>query len=241
MSTIQTAALPVSSKKFILCSVSKSSPRIAFLTRISYIQCMSTDENTYKTRETLLEKIKNKHDDESWDDFVFYYKNFIYIICRRMNLNHHDSEEIVQKVLLISWRALPEFEYDKKKNFRGWLCQVTKNCVKDFFRFVNRQNTKIENASKDGQTNPLHNVSEPDIEKIAEEEWNTYIASMALMNIKDKFSDKVIEVFLKLSEGGTPSSVAKEMDLPPNTVSVYKKRVTATICQEIRRLNSELG
>ena len=161
--------------------------------------------------------------------------------CRRMNLNHHDSEEIVQKVLLISWNKLPGFEYDKKQNFRGWLCQVTKNCVKEFFRYVNRQNTKVEKASKDGQTDPGHNVTMPDIEKIAEEEWNTYVASMALMNIRDKFSDKVIDVFLKLSEGGTPSTIAEEMNLPPNTVSVYKKRVTATLCQEIRRLNNELG
>lgn len=202
---------------------------------------MDADDNIYKTRVTLLEKIKNKHDDESWEDFVFYYKNFIYIICRRMNLNHHDSEEIVQKVLLISWNKLPEFSYDKKQNFRGWLCQVTKNCVKDFFRFVNRQNTKVEKASQDGQTNPLHNVSIPDIEKIAEEEWNTYLASMALMNIKDKFSEKVIDVFLKLSEGSSIASVGEELDLPPNTVSVYKKRVTATLCKEIRRLNHELG
>lgn len=202
---------------------------------------MTADDNTYKTRETLLEKIKNKHDDESWEDFVFYYKNFIYILCRRMNMNHHDSEEIVQKVLLISWNKLPEFEYDKKQNFRGWLCQVTKNCVKDFFRFTNRQNTKVENASKDSSTNPLHNVTVPDIEKIAEEEWNTYIASMALVNIKDKFSKKVIDVFLKLSEGGTPSSVGEELGLPSNTVSVYKKRVTAALCKEIRRLNHELG
>ena len=118
---------------------------------------------------------------------------------------------------------------------------MTKNCVKDFFRFVNRQNTKVEKASQDGQTNPLHNVSIPDIEKIAEEEWNTYLASMALMNIKDKFSEKVIDVFLKLSEGSSIASVGEELDLPPNTVSVYKKRVTATLCKEIRRLNHELG
>ena len=202
---------------------------------------MKDDDNIFSTRETLLEKIKNKHDDESWEDFVFYYKNFIYILCRKMNLNHHDSEEIVQKVLLISWDKLPQFEYDKKQNFRGWLCQVTKNCVKDFYRFVNRQNTKVEKASKDGKTNPLHNVTLPDIDKIAEDEWNTYIASMALMNIKGSFSEKVIDVFLKVSEGKAISEIAEEKGIPPNTVSVYKKRVAAKLCQEIRRLNQELG
>lgn len=199
------------------------------------------DDDTYKTRETLLDKLKNKHDEESWEDFVFYYRGFIYVVCRRMHLNHHDAEEIVQKVLLASWDTLPEFQYDKRHNFRGWLCQVTKNHIKNFFRTVSRQNSKVENAAKDSAAQYLSNISLPDIEKIAEEEWNTYVASMALLNIRDEFSDSVIDVFLKLSEGATISGIAEEMSLPPNTISVYKKRVTAKLRREIRRLNHELG
>ncbi len=198
-------------------------------------------EDNLNTRETLLEKIKNQHDDSSWESFVHYYKNFIYIVCRKMNLNHHDSEEIVQKVLMISWKKLPDFNYDKKRNFRGWLCQVTKGCVIDFFRQTGRLNKKVTKVSNDPSFSPAQNVALPEIDEIAEEEWKTYIASMALINIKDKFSDQVIEVFEKLSEGGTPASVAQEIGLAPNTVSVYKKRVIAKLVQEIRRLNHELG
>ena len=49
------------------------------------------DDSIYKTRATLLEKIKDKYDEGSWHDFDFYYRNFIYILCRRMNLNHIDQ------------------------------------------------------------------------------------------------------------------------------------------------------
>ena len=196
-----------------------------------------SEQENYHTRETLLEKIRNQHDDSSWEDFVFYYKHFIYIICRRMNLAHHDAEEVVQKVLVKVWNTLPGFEYDKRRRFRGWLCQVTGNCVKDFYRYQKRQATKIENASN----NPIDKVSMPDISEIAEKEWETYIANMALNNIRPKFSDKVIKIFLKLSEGSTPKEISAEMDIPANTVSVYKKRITAKLCEEIRRLNIELG
>lgn len=200
---------------------------------------MSDEEDNYRTRQTLLEKIKNKHDDESWEDFVFYYRKFIYIICRRMNLNHHDSEETVQKVLLISWKKLPEFVYNDRKNFRGWLCQLTKNCVKDLYRVVHRHNNKLEKAAEAEITKDFNSL--PDIEQIAEEEWTTYIASMALMNIKDKFSDKVLETFQKLKNGVSSTDVSEEMGIPRNTVNVYKKRVIAKLRQEIRRLNYELG
>ena len=200
---------------------------------------MSNDDN-YKTRQTLLQRVKDKHDDESWEDFVYYYKGFIYVVCRRMNLNHHDSEEVVQKVLLISWKKLPEFKYDNSKKFRGWLCDLTFMCVKDFYRAVKRYNNKLKNASENQQTLNFSG-NQSDIDKIAEEEWTSYIASMAFMNIKDKLSDKQIEVFEKLKKGGTPATIAEEMGIPPNTVSVYKKRVIAKLSEEINRLNHELG
>ena len=198
---------------------------------------MSDDENIYKTRETLLQKLKNKHDDSAWEDFVFFYQKYIYYICRRMNLSHHDSEEIVQKVLMIAWRKLPNFDYDKRRTFRGWLCKVTKDCVKEFYRSYKSQSNKIEKASNQ----PKDSYSLPEIEAIAEEEWKTHISNIALDNIKDNITDKAIDVFLKLSEGKPRPVVAEETGLPPNTVSVYKKRVTAMMVKEIARLHEELG
>ena len=71
------------------------------------------NEENFHTRETLLEKIRNRHDEASWEDFVFYYRQYVYIIWRGMNVNHHDSEEIVQKVMMKACDKLPELEYDK--------------------------------------------------------------------------------------------------------------------------------
>ena len=202
---------------------------------------MTSKDDTYRTRQTLLEKVKDKHDDESWEEFVYYYKGFIYILCRRMNLNHHDAEEVVQKVLLNSWTALPEFQYDNNLKFRSWLSTVTRNEVRNYFRYTSRQNKKVEKASKDVHSDITNVEALPDIEKIAEEEWQGYIASMAFANIKDDFSDTIIEVFLKLSKGLSNIKVAEEMDIPRNTIAVYKKRITAKLSKEIRRLNHELG
>ena len=196
------------------------------------------DGDSYATRETLLSKIKNKHDDASWEDFVFYYKNYIYIICRKMNVTHHDAEEVVQKVLMVAWGKLPDFNYDKNQSFRGWLFRVTRFTVLKLFRSVGRQKNIRDKAC---EYQSLDTFSEPDIEEIADREWRTHIANLAMKNIKDKFSEAVIDVFKKLSSGQSRSEVAEAMDLPPNTISVYKKRVSAMLCKEIRRLYHELG
>ncbi len=71
--------------------------------------------SAWKTRESLLEKVKDQTDEQSWEDFVYYYSPFIYSVIRGMNISHHDAEEIVQMVLLKSWNKLPEFEYNRGK------------------------------------------------------------------------------------------------------------------------------
>jgi RNA polymerase sigma factor (sigma-70 family) len=202
---------------------------------------MSNDENEpYSTRDTLLARIINRHDEQSWEEFVFYYQQFIYIICRQMKLQHHDAEEVVQKVLLKIWNKFPEIKHDRKKRFRGWLCQVTGNTVKDYFRKLNRQKKYQEQASEEEHLATVNSITTPEIEIIAEAEWENYIANLALKNITPKFSEKVIDIFRQLSEGQTAKDLGEKLGIPANTISVYKKRVISKLHEEIRRLCAEL-
>ena len=193
----------------------------------------------FQTRQTLLERIQKQHDESSWEDFVHYYRSYIYIICRRMNLPHHDSEEVVQQVLVKLWEKLPEFNYDNRKRFRGWLCTVTGNSVKDFLR---KQKTirKTHDAAKEEDL-PVHGSSSPSIEQIAEQEWKNYISTLALEQVKKNFSKQVFDIFMKLQSGASRMQIAEEYQLPPNTISVYKRRVISALCSEIRRLEEEIS
>ena len=192
------------------------------------------------TRETLLIRVKNQHDDKSWEDFVFYYKKFIYIICRRMGLNHHDGEEVVQKVLLKLWDKLPDFEYNEGSRFRGWLCMVTGNTVKDFFRSHKRAEDRKIKAAEYEHWNP-EITSKPEVDKLVQKEWENYVSNLALENIKPKFSENVIDVFLKSNKGIPVKELSEQIGVPINTIYVYSKRVTAKLHEEIRRLYHELN
>jgi RNA polymerase sigma factor (sigma-70 family) len=156
-----------------------------------------------------------------------------------MNLSHHDAEEIVQQVLVKLWEKLPDFDYDNQRRFRGWLCTVTGNMAKDYLR---KQNTvrKTHNAAGDEKC-PLYKESLPDLEKIAEHEWQNYVASMALERVKKNFSKQVFDIFMELHEGRSRMDVAEEYKLPCNTVSVYKRRVLSALCSEIRQLEEVLS
>jgi RNA polymerase sigma factor (sigma-70 family) len=197
------------------------------------------NEDFCSTRETLLIRVKNQHDHNSWEDFVFYYKKFIYIICRKMGLNHHDGEEVVQKVLLKLWDKLPKFEYNEGSRFRGWLCMVTGNTVKDFYRSHKRAEERKIKAAEYEHWNP-DAVSQPEVEKRVKREWENYISNLALENIKPKFAENVIDVFIKSNEGKSVKVLSEEIGVPVNTIYVYAQRVTKKLHEEIRRLCQEL-
>lgn len=202
---------------------------------------MSQDDPQHMTRATLLERVRLQHDEKSWEEFVFYYRHFIYIICRRLNMSHHDAEEITQAVLLKLWNKLPEFDYDKTSRFRSWLYLVTKNTVRDHCRKQSRRSDLQDQAGDFETWNLGSRITEHQIEELAEKEWENYIYNMALKNIEPHFSEKVIAIFKRLAAGTPPKEINQEFDVPNNTVAVYKKRVMARLKDEVSRLKHELN
>jgi RNA polymerase sigma factor (sigma-70 family) len=198
---------------------------------------MSEKNETYGTRVTLLQRIIHDKDEKSWEDFVQYYQGFIYLICRKMDMSHHDADEVVQQVLIKLWNHFPNFEYDESKRFRSWLCRVIQNTGRDFFRKINSQ-SRLKGKVQDQQIDKL---SLPEVEKVAESEWNDYLASMALENIKPHFSERLIEIFLRLVEGESAQDLEVEYELKPKVIYVYRKRIRDRLKDEIRRLKSELA
>jgi RNA polymerase sigma factor (sigma-70 family) len=199
--------------------------------------------NNWNTRQTLLEKIRDQHDETSWEDFVYYYQQYIYVVIRGMNLNHHDAEEIVQLVLLKVWDKLPDFQYDSEKGrFRGWLCRVTGNIVKNYLRSRKSQITRVEKMQQREEENYLNSVSLPEIDFIATREWENYIANMAWNNIEESFTENVKECFLLMADDDvTVTDIATQMGISESSVYVYKKRVQDRLFAEINRLENDLG
>ncbi|MCH2206262.1 MAG: sigma-70 family RNA polymerase sigma factor [Lentisphaerales bacterium] len=195
----------------------------------------------YQTRQTLLAKIKDNRDDNSWEDFSFYYSQYIYNIVRRMKLGHHDAEDLVQMILLKLWNKMPDFEYKPGKGaFRGWLCRVTQNETKNYLRSKNKH---VDRENEDNNK-PLaegdYAVSLPEIEEISKKEWQVYVTNLAWRNVKNEFNENVQRAFVELYSEKSSREVADTLGLELNTVNVYKQRVRKRMLQEIKRLRREL-
>jgi RNA polymerase sigma factor (sigma-70 family) len=197
-------------------------------------------EDQYKTRATLIQRVQNQHDEASWEEFVRVYRRYIYAIIRSMNISEHDTEDILQQVLLKLWNNLPKMDYEKINRFRSWLSTITKNCVTDFIRKRTRDANRLKKAGKDETLTYLKAIRLPEIDRIAKREWEIHLTNLALENVASLFSGKAVDAFRLTLEGKSVEEVAKALDLKENSVYRLRNRVKDRLIQEIVHLREEL-
>ncbi|EDM27931.1 probable extracytoplasmic function alternative sigma factor [Lentisphaera araneosa HTCC2155] len=193
----------------------------------------------YNTRQTLIAKIREQHNEQSWEEFTDLYKAYLYSIMIRMGVQESDRDDLVQKSLIEIWKSLPRFEYvPGQGKFRNWIYTVTKHQCLGHFRTNKRYQNKIQKASEQGA---LEGESESKSEDIEEAEWKKHIFTLAWERIEPDLSDSYRQVFMLFSEGKNVEEISGELELQKNSVHVYRQRVLKRLNREIRFLDDELG
>src|SRR5262245_29219994 len=73
------------------------------------------------TRRTLIERLKNWQDNESWEDFFHTYGRLIYGVAIKSGLTDAEAQDVVQETVLTVSKNIREFEYDPARGrFKSW-------------------------------------------------------------------------------------------------------------------------
>ena len=195
--------------------------------------CMNNQDN-YLTRKSLLMRACDQSDYKSWEEFIDFYRNFIFYVLRKMSVNPNEIDDIYQRISMQLWKSLSKFQHGKGK-FRNWLSVVIRNEVLNYFRTKKRVETVSENDIEiSGQAS-----DEPVIDKMIDEEWHNYILKNALDNLKEVFSGQAIEVFRLTLKGCSTQEISDETGIKPDSIKVLRSRVKGRCMQEIKRLQAE--
>ena len=196
--------------------------------------------SNFNTRVTLLQKLRNQHDETSWDEFVHHYERYIGTIIHHFNVPPQDIDDLVQECLTSLWKSLPTYDYRPEHcKFRSWLQVVTRNNVTRYYRkqtIKSRLQEKIDLNQASFETD-----NSPEIDAVIEREWKVHIAQLAWEVIEQGFDENPRQCYLLLADGFSAVEVAEKMDLKVNTVHVYRQRIKEKLRLEIRRLNWDLN
>jgi RNA polymerase sigma-70 factor (ECF subfamily) len=97
------------------------------------------------TSSTLLVRVRNTGDDESWREFVAIYEPLIVAYARK-HVSEHVARDVASDVFIHLLRELPKFEFDRARGrFRTWLWKLTYSATMENLRRSARRQSR-ENA-----------------------------------------------------------------------------------------------
>ncbi len=196
--------------------------------------------DSYNTRRTLIERVKNQHDDDSWGEFVQVYQDYIYAIIRRMGINQHDADDLLQQVLLNLWNTLPQLDFDRIKRFRSVLSNITRHRVIDFMRKRGNEAKRLEKTAQEEILHYLSTLNLSEIDVIADREWKIHLTNLAIEKVAPRFSGQAVNIFRMSLKGLGVKEIASELGLKENSVYRLRNRVKACLIEEVDRLREDL-
>ena len=197
-------------------------------------------EDQYNTRQTLICRVQDVHDEQAWAEFVQVYRRYIYAVIRSVNISEQDAEDLFQEVVMKLFGSLPKQDLSQIKRFRSWLGTVTRNCVIDFIRKRTREAERFKATAKEDMLFPLQAISLADIDRALEREWRIELTNRALENITSLFSARAIRVFQLSLKGVAVAEIAREVGLKENSIYGIRTRVKDRLTREVKMLRKEL-
>jgi RNA polymerase sigma factor (sigma-70 family) len=196
------------------------------------------------TRYSLLSRLQNWDDHESWKDFFDTYWRLIYSVAMKSGLTDVESQEVVQETVIYVSKNLHKFKKDPALgSFRGWLRRVTRWRIQDQFEKRKRAAGRGEKVDRE-MLSLLEEVPDPagsGMESLWEQEWQANLFATALERVKHRVKEEQFQIFdLYVVKQWPVAKVARMVGVSASQVYVVKHRISALVKKELKALEGHL-
>src|SRR5438128_6501317 len=95
----------------------------------------SRSQAAIPTRRSLLSRIKDWQNQESWEDFYNTYWKLVYSVARKAGLTDPEAQDVVQETFVHVAKNIPKFHYDPTVgSFKNWLLHTSRWHIAAHFR-----------------------------------------------------------------------------------------------------------
>lgn len=194
------------------------------------------------TRQSLLSRLKNWDDRESWREFFETYWRLIYSVCLKSGMSAADAQDVVQETVLSVAKQMPGFQYDGTKSFKAWLLQITRRRIADHFR-KNSPGSKVRMMGiSTGIAEEFADPAAVPVISVWDEEWQRNLMAVAVQRVKAKVQSKHFQIFdLSVMKEWPVKDIMRTLHVNRAQVYLAKHRVSNLIKQEVQRLETEMN
>ena len=196
------------------------------------------------TRTSLLRRLKQWEDQESWRDFFNTYWKLIYGAAVKAGLNDAEAQDVVQDIVIVVAKKIEEFKYDPAlDSFKGWLLYLTRKRIALHYRKRERERGRASPGSEGSDLGAdLSRIPDPagvGFEGIWNAEWEKNLADAALARAKQESNPRQFQIFsLYVLKQWPVKEVARTLGVTVAQVYLAKHRISALVRKEAKRLHN---
>ena len=180
---------------------------------------------------SLLLRIKESGDQVAWRRLVEFTTPLLFSWAHAARLQGADAADLVQEVLTVLVQALPTFDYDRDKSFRGWLRTITLNK----YREQRRRRAAAPPTEGDERFDDLEGP--PDIERYWDRESREQLVARALEVMRSEFHETTWKACWEaVVSGRSAAEIAAELGITQVAVWSAKSKVLRRLREELKGL-----
>jgi RNA polymerase sigma factor (sigma-70 family) len=193
-------------------------------------------DHAIPTRYSLLNRLQDWQDNESWQDFFGTYRRLIYSTALRSGLTETEAQEVVQETAIGVARSIHKFRRDRELgSFRGWLRNITRWRIADQLRKRTRRPSDESAAPQDRSEIPA--TAGAGGEDAWETEWKESLLKIAIERVKRRVKEEHFQIFDLYALRQWPvNKVAQTLGVSVPGVYLAKHRVAAMLKKEFMAL-----
>jgi RNA polymerase sigma-70 factor (ECF subfamily) len=205
-------------------------------------------DDVIATRHSLLNRLKNLDDQQSWQDFYNTYWRLIYGAAIQAGLSDAEAQDVVQETVITVARTIKDFKVGAQfGSFKAWLLHTTRWRIADQLRKrPPDRGRSLEPPPKEEtpRTPTEERVPDPaslNLEAVWDQQWRQNLVDLALEKVKARTDPAVFQMFdLHVCHQWPAHKVAHKLGVTLGQVYFAKYKIAASIRKEIKRLEKEM-
>src|ERR1051326_403935 len=205
---------------------------------------MATGDELLPTRQSLLSRLKDWNDQESWRVFFETYWKLIYQSAIKAGLSEAEAQDVVQETVLAVSKSMKTFEYKAQNgSFKSWLLNLTRWRIMDQFDKRQKKIAPLSSAPTSTGNATIERIPDPSaprFEAAWDEEWEKTLLDAAVERVKKKVDPKHYQVFdLHVVQKWPIPKVAKALKIGRGRIYLIKHRINQLLKKEIDYLRTK--
>ena len=197
---------------------------------------------SFATRRSLLNRLRDLSDQNSWQDFFQTYWVLIYSVAIKAGLTDTEAQEVVQDTVISVAKKIEGFTYDPSVcSFKTWLLRLTRWRILDRLKKRKREQGRIQTLEEQTDRTPaIERLPDPaTLEHAWEAEWAETIYLAALERVKKRVNSAHFQIFdLYVNEQWSVKEVTRVLRVSKVLVYVTKNRITRLVRREIKNIEA---